>query len=210
MVTYLGDMGYVCESVNAYNTALEKIDHYTYDCIVLDIMLPGGTGLQLLKYLKDDRKTDGVIIISAKDQLEDKLTGLQLGADDYLTKPFHLSELSMRIEAIIRRRNFNGQSVINAGNIFVDITAKTVTANDSPIELTQKEFQLLLYLLVNKNRILSKNAIAQYLWGDDMDFAENYDFIYTHIKNLRRKIVAAGGDDCIRSVYGMGYKLQAQ
>ncbi len=210
MVAYLGDMGYVCESVNNYNAALEKIDHYTYDCIVLDIMLPGGTGLQLLKYLKDDRKTDGVIIISAKDQLEDKLTGLQLGADDYLTKPFHLSELSMRIEAIIRRRNFNGQSVINAGNISVDITAKTVSANDSPIELTQKEFQLLLYLLINKNRILSKNAIAQYLWGDDMDFAENYDFIYTHIKNLRRKIVAAGGDDCIRSVYGMGYKLQAQ
>ncbi len=208
MVSYLSGSGYVCESVFTYSAALEKIDNYAYDCIVLDIMLPGGTGLQLLKYLKEDRKTDGVIIISAKDGLEDKLSGFKLGADDYLTKPFHLSELSMRIEAIIRRRNFNGQSVITAGNIEVDIQSKTMLANKKNVDLTQKEFQLLLYLLINKNRILSKNAIARHLWGDDMDYADNYDFIYTHIKNLRRKIISAGGDDCIRSVYAMGYKLQ--
>ena len=209
MVTYLSGSGYTCESVSTYNDALEKIDHHTYDCIVLDIMLPGGSGLQLLKYLKEDRKEEGVIIISAKGALDDKMTGFELGADDYLTKPFHLPELSMRIAAIIRRKNFQGQSVITAGDISIDVVAKTVKTNDKELDLTQKEYQLLLYLVTNKNKILSKNAIAQHLWGDDQDFAENYDFIYTHIKNLRKKIVTAGGEDRIRSVYGMGYKLTA-
>lgn len=209
MVTYLSGSGYICESVSNYGDALEKIDHHTYDCIVLDIMLPGGSGLQLLKYLKEDRKDEGVIIISAKGALDDKITGFELGADDYLTKPFHLSELSMRIAAIIRRKNFHGLSSITAGDISADVVAKTVHVNNKELELTQKEYQLLLYLITNKNKILSKNAIAQHLWGDDQDFAENYDFIYTHIKNIRKKIVAAGGEDNIRSVYGMGYKLTA-
>jgi DNA-binding response OmpR family regulator len=209
MVTYLSGSGYTCESVSTYNDALEKIDHHTYDCIVLDIMLPGGSGLQLLKYLKEDRKDEGVIIISAKGALDDKIAGFELGADDYLTKPFHLPELSMRISAIIRRKNFQGQSIINAGDISIDVVAKTVRVNSKELDLTQKEYQLLLYLVTNKNKILSKNAIAEHLWGDDQDFAENYDFIYTHIKNIRKKIVAAGGEDSIRSVYGMGYKLSA-
>ena len=209
MVIYLSGSGYTCESVSTYADALEKIDHYTYDCIVLDIMLPGGSGLQLLKYLKEDRKDEGVIIISAKGALDDKIAGFQLGADDYLTKPFHLSELSMRIAAIIRRKNFQGQSVITAGDISIDVAAKTAHVNNKELDLTQKEYQLLLYLVTNKNKILSKNAIAQHLWGDDLDFAENYDFIYTHIKNIRKKIVAAEGVDSIRSVYGMGYKLTA-
>ena len=209
MVTYLSGSGYTCESVSTYANALDKIDHHTYDCIVLDVMLPGGSGLQLLKYLKEDRKDEGVIIISAKGALDDKIAGFQLGADDYLTKPFHLSELSVRIAAIIRRRNFHGQSVITAGDISIDVAAKTVHINDKELDLTQKEYQLLLYLVTNKNKILSKNAIAQHLWGDDLDFAENYDFIYTHIKNIRKKIVAAGCVDSIRSVYGMGYKLTA-
>jgi DNA-binding response OmpR family regulator len=209
MVTYLTGSGYTCESVSTYNDALEKIDHHTYDCIVLDIMLPGGSGLQLLKYLKEDKKEEGVIIISAKGALDDKMAGFELGADDYLTKPFHLPELSMRISAILRRKNFQGQSVIMAGDITIDVNAKTVKVNNKELDLTQKEYQLLLYLVTNKNKILSKNAIAQHLWGDDQDFAENYDFIYTHIKNIRKKIVAAEGEDRIRSVYGMGYKLSA-
>lgn len=209
MVTYLSGSGYTCESVSTYNDALEKIDHHTYDCIVLDIMLPGGSGLQLLKYLKEDKKDEGVIIISAKGALDDKIAGFELGADDYLTKPFHLPELSMRISAIIRRKNFQGQSTINAGDISIDVVAKTVRVDNKELDLTQKEYQLLLYLVTNKNKILSKNAIAEHLWGDDQDFAENYDFIYTHIKNIRKKVVAAGGEDSIRSVYGMGYKLSA-
>lgn len=208
MVDFLSAAGYLCESVYSYKDALEKIEYHTYDCIVLDIMLPGGSGLDILHYLKQDKKTDGVIIISAKGALEDKIEGLQLGADDYLIRPFHLSELSVRIAAIIRRKSFNGQTIITAGDIQIDTVGKSVNINKRQVDLTQKEFQLLLFLVVNRNRILSKNAIAQHLWGDDMDFPANYDFIYSHIKNLRKKIVAAGSEDCIKSMYGEGYKMQ--
>lgn len=209
MVEFLTSAGYRCESVFSYKDGLEKIDYHSYDCIVLDIMLPGGSGLEILRYIKEDRKTDGVIIISAKGALEDKIEGLQLGADDYLIKPFHLSELSVRIAAIIRRKQFNGQSVVNAGEIQIDTMSKSVRVNNTPVDLTQKEFQLLLFFAVNRNRVLSKNAIAQHLWGDDMDYPDNYDFIYSHIKNLRKKILAAGGTDPVRSVYGEGYKMQS-
>ncbi|OIR07628.1 transcriptional activator protein CzcR [mine drainage metagenome] len=208
MVEFLSASGYVCESVFNFNDAVEKIEVYDYDCIILDIMLPGGSGLQILKYLKQNNKTDGVIIISAKDSLEDKISGIELGADDYLTKPFHLSELSVRVAAIIRRKKFQGQSVISIADIEIDTVGMTVKINQQPTELTQKEFQLLLFLIINKNKVISKNAIAEHLWGDDMDIASNFDFIYAHIKNLRKKIVAAGGEDRIRSVYGVGYKMQ--
>lgn len=208
MVSFLTAAGYLCESVFTYKAALEKIDYFNYDCIVLDIMLPGGSGLDIVRYLKEDKKTDGVIIISAKGALEDKIEGLQLGADDYLIKPFHLSELSVRIAAIIRRKNFNGQAVVAAGDIEIDTISKHVTVNGNVVELTQKEFQLLLFFVVNRNRVLSKNSIAQHLWGDDMDFPDRYDFIYSHIKNLRRKMQASGGADSIKSMYGEGYKMQ--
>jgi DNA-binding response OmpR family regulator len=205
---FLSGAGYLCEPVFNYQQALEKIDCHTYDCIVLDLMLPGGSGLSLLRYLKQDKKNEGVIIISAKGELEDKIDGLELGADDYLTKPFHLSELSVRIAAILRRKNFNGQSVIRAGDIQIDTAGKSVMVKEKQVELTQKEFQLLLFFVINRNRVLSKNAIAQHLWGDDMDYPSSYDFIYSHIKNLRKKIIGAGGEDYIRSVYGEGYKMQ--
>jgi DNA-binding response OmpR family regulator len=187
---------------------LEKIELYDYDCIILDIMLPGGSGLDLLRSLKQNNKSEGVIIISAKGELEDKITGIEMGADDYLAKPFHLSELAVRIAAIIRRKSFQGKSQMVLGNISIDVQGKLVTVDGKELELTQKEYQLLLYLAINKNRVLSKNAIAQHLWGDDMDFPDNYDFIYAHIKNLRKKMVAAGSEDCIRSIYGEGYKMQ--
>lgn len=205
---FLAGSGYLCESVSNYRDALEKIEYYSYDCIVLDMMLPGGSGLQLLQYLKQDKKNDGVIIISAKGALEDKIEGLQSGADDYLTKPFHLSELGVRVAAIIRRKHFNGQNEIVAGEIRINTTGKTATVNDTQLDLTQKEFQLLLFLVINRNRVLSKNAIAEHLWGDDMDFPSSYDFIYAHIKNLRKKLLAAGSEDYIKSIYGAGYKMQ--
>lgn len=208
IVDFLSAAGYLCESAVNYQQALEKIEYHTYDCIVLDLMLPGGSGLDLLRYLKQDKKSDGVIIVSAKGSLEDKIEGLEIGADDYLTKPFHLSELSVRIAAIIRRKSFNGQSNLTAGDIQIDTAGKTVLVKSQKVELTQKEFQLLLFLFINRNRLLSKNAIAQHLWGDDMDLPASYDFIYSHIKNLRKKIVAAGSEDCIKSMYGEGYKMQ--
>jgi DNA-binding response OmpR family regulator len=207
LIEYLSASGYLCESAANFNEAVEKIELYDYDCIVLDIMLPGGSGLQILQYLKDNKKTDGVIIVSAKNALEDKIKGIELGADDYLTKPFHLSELSVRIAAIIRRKQFNGQSFIEHDFFYIDTIAKTVKVNNKILDLTQKEYQLLLFFIINKNRVLSKNAIAQHLWGDDMDYADNYDFLYTHIKNLRKKIINAGGDDCIKSMYREGYKM---
>lgn len=208
MVEFLSASSYICESVSNFREAVEKIEVYEYDCIVLDIMLPGGSGLQILQYLKDNNKTDGVIIISAKDSLEDKINGLKLGADDYLTKPFHLSELSVRISAIIRRKKFQGISVLSVADIEIDTAGQSVKINHQLIELTQKEYQLLLFFIINKNKVVSKNAIAEHLWGDDMDLAANFDFIYAHIKNLRKKIVAAGGEDHIRSIYGAGYKMQ--
>ena len=150
---------------------------------------------------------DGVLIISAKNSLDDKVTGLTLGADDYLSKPFHLSELSARIAAIIRRKNFGGNDVLRFENISIDTRAKTVLVNDKPLDLTRKEYELLLYFMSNKKRVISKNAIAEHLWGDDMQ--GNNDFIYTHIKNLRKKLIEAGDADYIKSVYGMGYKFSA-
>jgi len=207
IVEYLSSQQYLCESVSNYRDALDKIELYQYDCIVLDIMLPGGNGLQLLQALKSAGKTDGVIIISAKNELDDKIKGLNLGADDYLTKPFHLSELSVRISAIIRRKNLKGSSLLSFEEITIDVQARTVIVSGQNIILTRKEYELLLYLVINKNRVLSKNTIAEHMWGDDMDMADNYDFIYAHIKNLRKKLLNAGAGDYIKSVYGMGYKF---
>lgn len=207
IVDYLTSQQYLCEAVCNYRDALEKVACYEYDCIVLDLMLPGGDGLQLLRELKAEAKTDGVIIISAKNELDDKIKGLSLGADDYLTKPFHLSELSVRIAAIIRRKNLKGNDLLEFEEIALDVQARSVTVAAQPVLLTRKEYELLVYFMVNKNRVLSKNTIAEHMWGDDMDMADNYDFIYAHIKNLRKKLLAAGAGDYIQSVYGMGYKF---
>jgi len=207
MVDYLSSQQYICESVSNFSDAQEKIELYQYDCIVLDIMLPDGNGLQLLQQLKESNKLDGVIITSARNELDDKITGLKLGADDYLTKPFHLSELSVRIAAIIRRKSLQGSNLLRYNEIVIDIQAKTVEINDKDITLTRKEYDLLVYFIINKQRVLSKNAIASHLWGDDMDMADNYDFIYAHIKNLRKKLLDADAQDYIKSIYGMGYKF---
>ncbi|HVX52026.1 MAG TPA: response regulator transcription factor [Chitinophagaceae bacterium] len=200
--------GYICEQAFTYATALDKIKEYDYDCIILDIMLPGGSGMQLLNFLKKMRKAEAVIIISAKNSIDDRVTGLESGADDYLTKPFHLSELNARVAALLRRKSFGGHAELIAGDILVDIAGKVVKVNNTFISLTVKEYQLLLYFIANRNKVLSKNNIASHLWDDSIDSFGNYDFIYTHIKNLRKKIVAAGGEDCIRSIYGVGYKMQ--
>ncbi len=207
MVDFLTKQQYLCEAVNNYYDALEKIECYQYDCIVLDLMLPDGNGLQLLSHLKNNKKSEGVIIISARNELDDKITGIEAGADDYLTKPFHLSELSVRIAAIIRRKNLQGSNTITFKDITIDILAKSISVNKKAVVVTRKEYELLLYFIINKNRVLSKNAIAEHLWGDDMDMAGNHDFIYTHIKNLRKKLLVAGAGDYLQSVYGMGYKF---
>lgn len=181
---YLEGEDYICETASDFKSAIEKTELFDYDCILLDIGLPGGSGLQILQELKANNKTDGVLIISAKNSLDDKVKGLLLGADDYLSKPFHLSELSARISAIIRRKNFGGANLLKFNEIEIDTAAKTVSVNNKPIVLTKKEYELLLYFISNKGRVISKNAIAGHLWEDDM--SGSYDFIYTHIKNLRK------------------------
>ena len=205
--SYLQQESFVCEIASSYMQALQRIEQFDYDCILLDINLQDGSGLELLKILKANHKTDGVLIISARNSLEDKVRGLHLGADDYLAKPFHLSELSARVAAIIRRRHSGGSNYIRLEDILIDIQAHSVTVKGKPLDLTRKEYQLMLYFAYNKGRVVSKNAIAEHLWGDESGSADNYDFIYTHIKNLRRKLVETGVGDYIQSVYGMGYKL---
>jgi len=207
MVTYMRSENYVCETAADYNTARQKIESYNYDCILLDISLPGGSGLGLLKELKEDNKSDGVIIISAKNSISDRIKGLNLGADDYLSKPFHLSELNARISAVIRRRHFKGHKILVFHELTIDLEAKTVLVNNKEVDLTRKEYDLLLYLAYNKNRVISKNAIAEHLSGDEAGVFDNFDFIYSHMKNLKKKLLQAGCSDYIKSIYGMGYKF---
>ena len=206
--TYLAAQDYSCDIATDYAGALYKTEYNDYDCILLDITLPGGNGLEILELLKEDKKNDGILIISAKNSLDDKIKGLNLGADDYLSKPFHLSELNARIGAIIRRKNFEGNNLIEFDKLSIDTQSKVASVNEIPLDLTKKEYALLLYFVSNKNRLISKDAIAEHLWGNDM--GGNYDFIYTHIKNLRKKLMDAGDTDYIKSVYGMGYKFTVQ
>lgn len=203
---YLTGKDFVCEWVNNKKEAIEKISIYAYDCILLDLMLPDGNGFDILKELKHQNKAEGIIIISAKETLETRIEGFEIGADDYLTKPFHLSELVVRIQALIRRKNFNGNNIVVFNEINIDILSKTVTVNNRPIDITKKEIDLLLYLIGNENRVLSKSAIAEYLSGDMADMLDNHDFVYAHIKNLKKKLNDAGSGDYIKSVYGLGYK----
>ncbi len=204
---YLGGEQFITETAYDFDSALEKIYLYDYACIILDITLPNGSGLDILKEIKANNKADGVIIISAKNSLDDKIYGLKTGADDYLTKPFHLSELSARVAAIIRRKSFDGKNTIVFDELQINLNEKQATVKDTAIDLTKKEYDLLIYFISNKNKVITKSAIAEHLWGDNMDIAGSYDFIYTHIKNLRRKLLQHGLPDYIKSVYGMGYKF---
>jgi DNA-binding response OmpR family regulator len=207
---YFSEAGNICETAADYSTALAKINLYRYDCILLDITLPGGNGMEILKALKQNNHSDGVLIISAKNSLDDRLDGLNLGADDYLVKPFHLSELKARVTAIIRRKSFNGSNMLIFNEINIDLLAKDVKVDKTLVKLTRKEYALLLYFIANKGKVVSKNAIAEHLWGDGIDMANNFDFIYSHIKNIRKKLVEAGCRDYIQAAYGMGYKFTGE
>ena len=204
---YFTEAGNICETANDYLTAESKISIYRYDCILLDITLPGGNGLNLLKLIKENNFPDGVLIISAKNSLDDRIEGLDLGADDYLVKPFHLSELRSRVTAIIRRKTFNGSNTLKFNEIIIDLLGKEVKIENQTLKLTRKEYALLLYFIANKGKVVSKNAIVEHLWGDGIDVSDNFDFIYSHIKNLRKKLMEAGANDYIHAAYGMGYKF---
>jgi len=207
IVTYLKKEGYLVECALNYKKADEKISFYEYDCIIVDLTLPDGNGLDIIKQLKKNDPQTGIIIITAKNSLDDKVTGLDIGADDYLTKPFDLSELNARIKSVLRRRNFSGQKEIIFNEIKVIPELTQVFVFDKELSLTRKEYDLLLFLISNKNRVISKDTIAEHLWGEDMELADSLDFIYTHIKNLRKKMLEKGGIDYVKTVYGIGYKF---
>lgn len=205
----LRNEGYVCEVAYTAAEANEKIALYEYDCILLDINLPDGNGLKILELVKANNKTDGVIIITAKNSLDDKVKGLNLGADDYLSKPFFMPELIARVSSIIRRKRFNGNNKIIFNEISIDLLGKSVSVNEKKLDLTRMEYGLLVFLIANKNRVVSKNAIAEHLSGDDAELLDKFDFIYSHMKNMKRKLTEAGSEDYIKTIYGLGYKFSS-
>ena len=200
--------GYLVETASNFIKAQERIGVYEYDCILLDINLPDGNGLELLKIIKEKCLQDGVIIVSARDYLDDKLQGLDLGADDYLPKPFHMAELRARVKAVLRRKKFEGHDEMKIGNISINTSNRTLFIENKEVELNRKEYDVLLYLASNKDRLVNKNALAEHVWGDNIDQADSFDFIYSQIKNLRKKLDSHSADIEIKAVYGVGYKMQ--
>lgn len=209
ITTYLKGEGNICEHVSTYFDAIDKIVGFEYDLIILDIMLPDGSGLDVLKEMRQKQSETGVLIISAKNALDDKIMGLDLGSDDYLTKPFHLSELNARLKAIYRRKNFSSNYEIEFNEIYVNTQSIEVKVNNQDVVLTQKEYELLIYFLSNKNRVVTKQSIAEHLWGDQADLFDSFDFVYQHIKNLRKKLLQTGANDYINTIYGLGYKFDS-
>jgi len=210
LVEALRQGGYVVEVAADYAQAADKIKVYRYDCVLLDLTLPDGNGLDLLRTLKADSSPAGVLVISARDSLDDRVAGLDLGADDYLVKPFHLSELNARLRAIIRRQRFQGHSHLVFRDLVVWPDQAEVLVHGEALALTRKEYDLLLYLLANPGRVLTKEAIAEHLCGDSVDATDSFDFIYTHLKNLRKKLQEKGAENYIRTMYGVGYKLSVE
>lgn len=204
---YLKTEGHICDIAQNYKKAIEKTADNRYDCIILDIGLPDGSGLDIIYELRSRKVTDGILILSANNSLDDKLVGLNTGADDYLTKPFHLTELGARINSIYRRNNLLGMNETSFNEIRVNTTDKQVYVNETLLNLTRKEYDLLTLFITNRNKILTKESIVEHLWEDNVTFTDSFDFVYTHIKNLRRKIIAAKGSNYIKCIYGFGYNF---
>ena len=207
MVQYLSKSEINCTQVFTYNAAINKLGAFQYDCIIIDIGLPDGSGIDLIQYIKKKKINSGLIIVTARNSLEDKLEGFDKGADDFLVKPFHLSELNARINALVRRKKFDAKQVLDFNEISIELESKTVLVNTQKVSLTKKELELLIYFISNTNKIITKDAIAYSLWKNNADLAVSSDIIYTHIKNLRKKLVEAGAKDYVQAVYGIGYKF---
>lgn len=205
LLHYFNEYGYNCENSKTLRDATDKITDFTYDCVILDLTLPDGSGLDLLRLIKTRKIDTGVIILSANSNIDHKVDGLDLGADDYLTKPFHLSELNSRIKSIIRRRKQGGSTNLEFNEININTDAIEVRVNSQLIHLTKKEYDLLLYLIYNKDKVVTKSSISEHLWGDYMDQSDSSDSVYSHMKNLKRKLKDAGSEEYIKSLYGIGY-----
>ena len=208
ILRYLKREGYVCESASTFGEGYKKVNNFDYDCAIIDLNLPGGDGLKLVKILREENTQTGIVIISARDTVDDRVNGLDIGADDYLTKPFNLSELNARLKAVMRRKTDHFSNEMTFGNLTINLDERKVVANEHILKLTKKEYSILLFLARNKNRVVTKDSIAEHLWGDYMDEAVSFDFIYAHVKNLRKKLSDNGCGDFLKTVYGIGYKFQ--
>ena len=206
----LADYGFDTSIATNGLTGLQMAADHTFDLIILDVMLPNMDGIQICKRIREHNQHVPILMLTALDSTENIVTGLNSGADDYLTKPFHLSELGARVAAIVRRKSFEGKTHITVGHLILDLSERILRSEEQQITLTRKEYELLLYFLSNKNKVVTKEAIVEHLWGDDIDMADSYDFIYSHIKNLRKKLMGAGCPDYIKAVYGMGYKFSLE
>jgi DNA-binding response OmpR family regulator len=204
---YLFSNGHNCTSVGSYRKGMEKTMNFSYDCVLIDVGLPDGNGIDLIKSIKENNPKTGIIIISAKNSLDDKIVGLEIGADDYITKPFHLSELNARVNSIIRRRNFDGKNQLQFDNLIIKTVEKQVFVGNKQLQLTKKEYDLLVYFAGNPTHLITKEALADAIWGDKAEMASSFDFVYSQIKNLKKKLSEAGAKDFIKVVYGMGYKF---
>lgn len=207
MVSYLELEGFKCEQANSYHAGLCSLDKHDYICMLIDLNLPDGDGLDLVKMARQNPNNSGIIIISARNALEERVNGLEMGADDYLVKPFHLSELVARVHSVSRRTRSQGEEILIFGMIRVMPEERTCFVEEKQVDLTRKEHDLLLYLMANRNRVITKESIADFLWGDYGGGYGSYDFVYTHLKNLRRKLIDAGCPDYIKNMYGVGYKF---
>ncbi len=209
MMRFMKREGYVCEFATTFNEGYRKINNYEYDCAVIDLNLPGGDGLKLVNILRQESPQTGIVIVSARDTTDDRIRGLNIGADDYLTKPYDLPELNARIKAILRRKTNQFSNELTFGRLVIDLDKRKVAAEEHPLKLTKKEFDILVYLARNKNRVVTKDSIAEHLWGDYMDDAVSFDFIYAHVKNLRKKLARNNCEEFLETVYGVGYKFVA-
>lgn len=207
LVQFLQQNGYECQTATTYKKGSELLVGGAFDCVLLDVGLPDGNGIELIQLVKVHSPNCGILVISAKDALDDKIRGLELGADDYITKPFHLAELHARIQSVYRRRNFGGKNVLQFQDILIKLNEKQAFFNDKPLQLTKKEYEILVFLTGNPTYLVTKEALADAIWGDKADMAGSFDFVYSQIKNLKKKLADAGAADYIKVVYGMGYKL---
>ena len=210
MVSYLELEGFRCEQAGDYHTALCVLDKHDYICMLIDLNLPDGDGLDLVRLARKNQQNTGIIIISARNAVEERVKGLEMGADDYLVKPFHLSELTARVQSVARRTRTQGEEIMEFGAIRVIPGERKCMVNDQLLDLTKKEFDLLLYLMSNRNRVITKESIGDYLWGEYGGGYGSYDFVYTHLKNLRKKLVDMGSPDYIHNLYGVGYKFSLE
>jgi DNA-binding response OmpR family regulator len=204
---FLEAEGFLCETACSWFEAEDSLSVYNYDIIILDLTLPGGNGLDLIRLIKARNRQAGLLIVSAKNSLDDKIKGLDMGADDYITKPFHLAELNSRIKSLARRQHFDGANELIFNEIKINTDSGEVFVNGTIVDLTRKEYQILLYFIINRNKVITRESIAEHVWGDNISYADNYDFIYSHIKNIRRKIELNNGKDYLHNVYGIGYKF---